>query len=200
MVEAAEASTATLNAIIAKLEQKLKLKQQSPSSYLTAAAIDTIEYRKRNFHSTSLRLRSVDHRLSNVVQLTRTMVNQADSAILKADSRAMKFIAALTLVFLPATGVASVFDTPFFENDFNPSRITVATNFWIFWAVVGPLTLIVGIACLVWYYYFPKNRRSDGAWRSAEEMMFVPFKRETFRSSKSEGPDKRKMNDIEHGT
>lgn len=200
MVEAADASTATLDAIIKKLEQRLKLKLQSgaASTDLTAAAIEAMEYRKRNFHSTSLRLRSVDQRLSNVVQLTRTMVNQADSAILKDDSRAMKFIAALTLVFLPATGVASIFDTPFFEND-DPSRMTVASNFWIFWAVVGPLTLVVGTICFIWYKHFPKSRRPDSVWRNAAEMMSMPFKRDTFKNSKSEKPDKRRTNDIELG-
>ncbi|KAM0716570.1 hypothetical protein Q7P37_008015 [Cladosporium fusiforme] len=195
MVEAAEASKATLNAIIAKLEQKLK--RQQPPSELTVAAIEAIEYRRQNFNSTSLRLRSVDQRLSNVVQLTRTMVNQADSAILKADSRAMKFIAALTLVFLPATGVASVFDTPFFENE-NPSKMTVANNFWIFWAVVGPLTVIVAGVCLVWYY-LPKSQRFANALQSADENMFMPFRKETWRNGKREGPDKRKAKDIEHG-
>ncbi|KAL1588768.1 hypothetical protein WHR41_02574 [Cladosporium halotolerans] len=142
MVEAGAASIATLDAISAKL----KLKQDLSPSPLTAAAADAIEYRRRNFHSTSLRLHSVEQRILNVVQMTRTMVTQADSAVLKADSRAMKFIAALTLIFLPATGVASVFDTPFFDNDFSVSRIRVATNFWVFWAVDTEYAGVMGFA------------------------------------------------------
>lgn len=182
MVEAGAASIATLDAISAKL----KLKQDLSPSPLTAAAADAIEYRRRNFHSTSLRLHSVEQRILNVVQMTRTMVTQADSAVLKADSRAMKFIAALTLI-LPATGVASVFDTPFFDNDFSVSRIRVATNFWVFWAVVGPLTLGVGVLCCVWYY-LPRIPSMQVLWvlhkswvdcglSAAERMVSVPFGR-----------------------
>jgi hypothetical protein len=82
--------------------------------------------------------------MSNVIQLSFNLVTQADSgvmktdsAVLKADSRAMEFIAFLTLVFLPATGVASVFSTPFFDVDWESSEaedkvLRTAKSFWIF--------------------------------------------------------------------
>jgi hypothetical protein len=81
---------------------------------------------------------------------------KADSAVLKTDSRAMEFIAFLTLVFLPATGVASVFSTPFFDIDWEPSSqpgervLRTAESFWIFWAVVLPLTIVGLLLCFVW--------------------------------------------------
>ena len=118
MIEAAEASIIMLEAMITKLEKK-KLPLD-----LTIAAAESLEYRKRCFQSTLLRLHSLEKRMSNVIQLSFNLVTQADSgvmkadsAVLKTDSRAMKFIAFLTLVFLPATGVASVFSTPFFDVD-----------------------------------------------------------------------------------
>lgn len=155
MVEGAAAAMATLDAMATKLRRV----KRDPETHLTAAAEDAIECRKRNFHSTSLRLQSIEKRMLNVIQMTQTILTQADSAVLKADSRAMKLIAALTLVFLPATGVASVFDTPFFDND--TARLIVVANFWIFWAVSVPLTLGVGALCYAWYYLpkLPENHR-----------------------------------------
>jgi hypothetical protein len=149
MIEAAEASMITLEAMIARLS-----KRALPSD-LTSDAVDTLEYRKRSFQSTLLRLHSLEKRMSNVIQLSFNLVTQADSTILKTDSRAMKFIAFLTLVFLPATGVASVFSTPFFDVDWDlpdteEKVLRTARSFWIFWAVVLPLTLVGLLLCFAW--------------------------------------------------
>lgn len=156
MIEAAEASMITLEAMVSRLTRKT-----SPSD-LTLDAVDTLEYRKRSFQSTLLRLHSLEKRMSNVIQLSFNLVTQADSgvmkadsAVLKTDSRAMKFIAFLTLVFLPATGVASVFSTPFFNINWDSPNaenkvLQTARSFWIFWAVVLPLTLVGLLLCFAW--------------------------------------------------
>ena len=60
------------------------------------------------------------------------------------DSSAMKSIAVLTMVFLPATAVAGVLDTPFF--DWNGGKLETR-GFGLFWAVTVPLTIVV---LLVW--------------------------------------------------
>jgi hypothetical protein len=156
MMEAAEASSCTLEAMACKL-------REPGNGPLARATANKIEYRKRNFHSTLLRLTSLEKRMSNIIQLSFNLVTQADSgvmkadsAILKTDSRAMKFIAFLTLVFLPATGVASVFSTPFFNIDWESGPPTgekvlrTARSFWIFWAVVLPLTIVGLLLCFVW--------------------------------------------------
>jgi hypothetical protein len=139
----------TLDAMVSQLTNSLALPD------LTLAAINSLEYRKRTFQSTLLRLRSLEKRMSNVIQLSFNLVTQADSAILKSDSRAMKFIAFLTLVFLPATGVASVLSTPFFNIDWDSPDVEdkvlqTAKSFWIFWAVVLPLTLVGLLLCFAW--------------------------------------------------
>jgi hypothetical protein len=156
MMEAAEASIIVLEAMIARLSRRV-----SPSD-MTLDAADSLEYRKRSFQSTLLRLGSLEKRMSNVIQLSFNLVTQADSgvmkadsAVLKTDSRAMKFIAFLTLVFLPATGVASVFSTPFFDVDWDlpdteEKVLRTARSFWIFWAVVLPLTLVGLLLCFAW--------------------------------------------------
>lgn len=156
MIEAAEASIIMLEAMIARLSRN------TPPSDLALDTADALDYRKRSFQSTLLRLHSLEKRMSNVIQLSFNLVTQADSgvmkadsAILKTDSRAMKFIAFLTLVFLPATGVASVFSTPFFDVDWespgsNDRALRTAKSFWIFWAVVLPLTLVGLLLCFAW--------------------------------------------------
>lgn len=162
MTEAAEASVATLEAMACKL-------REPGNGPLARATASSIEYRRRNFHSTLLRLISLEKRMSNMIQLSYNLVTQADSgamkadsAVLRTDSRAMKFIAFLTLVFLPATGVVSVFSTPFFNIDWNSSPqegekvLRTAKGFWIFWAVVLPLTT-VGLLLLFVRMKLPRN-------------------------------------------
>jgi hypothetical protein len=151
MIEAAEASIIMLETMIARLLRNTS----TLSSVLTLDTTDALDYRKRCFKSTLLRLQSLEKRMSNVIQLSFNLVTQADSTVLKTDSRAMKFIAFLTLVFLPATGVASVFSTPFFDVDWESAGteervLRTAKSFWIFWAVVLPLTLVGLLLCFAW--------------------------------------------------
>ena len=69
--------------------------------------------------------------------------------ITKEDSFAMKTIATLTMIFLPATAVSSVFSMSMFDwqKSSRPSP-----RFWIYWAVAGPLTLIVICVWALWVY------------------------------------------------
>jgi hypothetical protein len=67
----------------------------------------------------------------------------------KRDSAAMKIISLLGAVFLPGAYIASVFSMTFF-NFQNSGTAVVSTQFWIYWAVDIPITiLIVG----VWYVW-----------------------------------------------
>lgn len=159
MVESAAATIASLDAMISRLRRL----EQMATTDLTMAAADALESRKQNFHSTSLRLQSVEKRVLNVIQLILLIVPQMDTAILRADSRAMKLIAILTVVFLPVTSIASIFDTPFFDNDYSSlaAQLKVTSDFWIFWAVSVPLTVCVWILFVVWYYYRPTFSLSE---------------------------------------
>ena len=67
----------------------------------------------------------------------------------KRDSAAMKLISLLGAVFLPGAYLASVFSMTFF-NFQNSGAAVVSNQFWIYWAVDIPITvLIVG----VWYVW-----------------------------------------------
>jgi hypothetical protein len=84
----------------------------------------------------------------------------------KQDSSAMKIIAFLTTIFLPGTFVAvghpftfphqvliksqTLFSTPFFNWNADSVSQAANSNFWIYWAVTGPLTLATMFVVIVW--------------------------------------------------
>jgi hypothetical protein len=70
----------------------------------------------------------------------------------KRDSAAMKIISLLGAIFFPGAYLASVFSMTFFN--FQNSGPTVSGQFWIYWAVTIPVTMIiVGI----WYIWEKKR-------------------------------------------
>lgn len=153
MNEAVEAAVLTLGSMASQLAAE----NSRNNSTLTEDVATGLGYRKQIFQSTQLRLKSLEKRITNTISLSFNLVTQHDSRILQNDSSAMKAIAVMTLVFLPATGVASIFSSPFFAVDFEskPRRLQVATCFWIFWVIVLPLTL--GIVCL-WFWLYRKQK------------------------------------------
>lgn len=80
----------------------------------------------------------------------------------------MKAITVLTMVFLPATFVCSLFGMGFFDfgfgsessavspasgltsNDGSGTQIKVAQQFWVYFAVTVPLTVVVLGICVAW--------------------------------------------------
>lgn len=191
-----------LEAMIARL-----LRDTQPSD-LTLDAADALDYRKRSFQSTLLRLHSLEKRMSNVIQLSFNLVTQADSSVLKTDSRAMKFIAFLTLVFLPATGVASVFSTPFFDVDWespgsNDRSLRTAKSFWVFWAVVLPLTLVGLLLCFAWVNlpedYKIKIKTWVGKLAKSGRERSMTMVRKNSRAFGKEDVEERGIGDVEKG-
>ena len=163
LLEGVNAAILTLDAIIAHISAlngptsaAQPAVNASTASTTSAAAtlVRAFEYRQRTFQSTLLRLQSLEKRITNISSLSFNLVTQQDSQVMRADSRAMKIIAALTMVFLPATGVASVLSSPFFQVDFESERqvLEVARSFRWFWVVVVPLTLAVLFLWWLWYF------------------------------------------------
>ena len=60
------------------------------------------------------------------------------------------------MLYLPAIFVSSVFGTSFF--DFNGSRLLISSNFWLYWAIAIPLTLVTVI---VWFVLYQKPFESQ---------------------------------------
>jgi hypothetical protein len=184
LLEGLEAATSTLDAMVRHLQSSTIV--GAATSNLTAATMSAMNYRRRTFESTHLRVRSLEKRMDNISSLSFHLVTQHDSEIMRDDSKvmridssimredssvmredsrvlrndsaAMKMIALLTLVFLPATGVASVLSCPFFRVNFRDEAepMRVAASFKVFWILVLPLTfgtvLVWGLYCAARQY------------------------------------------------
>ncbi|KAE9362787.1 hypothetical protein N431DRAFT_551031 [Stipitochalara longipes BDJ] len=69
----------------------------------------------------------------------------------KRDSSTMKTISLLGSVFLPGAYLASIFSTTFFNFQNAPNiSSAVSPEFWLYWAITIPLTLIVVGLWLLW--------------------------------------------------
>ena len=61
----------------------------------------------------------------------------------------MRSLAAVTIVFLPGTSIASLFAMPFFQQDSN-GKVRVNDQFWWYWAIVLPLTVVLLLTWAAW--------------------------------------------------
>ncbi|KAJ6782403.1 hypothetical protein PWT90_10096 [Aphanocladium album] len=100
------------------------------------------------------RASATNDRLHNEIQLSFNTVVQKDSAmtlkisrIAQDDSKVMRMIAFLTLIFLPATFVSAVFSTSFFNFNPDANKWTVSDKFWIYWVISVPITVLTLVIC-----------------------------------------------------
>lgn len=147
LVQSAEAVISTLDAFL-EAPNDLDMPTADSLKKLRKSTVSAIRYRKRTFKSSLLRVYGLEKRAINGTQTYQAQLAQADS-------HAMKFIAFLTLVSLPVTGVATVFSSPFFSIDFDEDStpLRVARCFWKFWVFVGPLTFGMCLLCFFWIQF-----------------------------------------------
>lgn len=99
-------------------------------------------------------------RLQNETLLAFHTAAQCDSQIqvrigeeARKEATAMKAIAVITMTFLPATFISSVFSTPFFHFEQAQGEggesLAVSSQFWIYWAFAAPLSLFT---LLLWTF------------------------------------------------
>ena len=62
----------------------------------------------------------------------------------------MKTLALVTVIFLPGTFVSALFAVPFFQWDADKGEKVLSGRFWIYWAVVVPLTILTVVPFIVW--------------------------------------------------
>jgi Mg2+ and Co2+ transporter CorA len=119
----------------------------------------------------------ISTKIDSLVQNTNLTINRADqrSNLLIADSSltialeskrdnlSMITIAAITMVFLPGTFVASFFAMPLLNWQAPKGTTVVSHRFWVYWAVTVPLTIGTILLWLAWF------RRKDIAvkWRKS---------------------------------
>ncbi|KAM0816853.1 hypothetical protein AB5N19_02655 [Seiridium cardinale] len=129
---------------------------------------ETLDY-VQNYSEAGLEVtQSSEARMHLQLNILYTSVAQDDgqtSARLAAsagkDSTSMKIIALITAAYLPATFVATMFSMGMFEwqsqnpnddND-NASKSSVSPDFWIYWAVAVPLTVITLAGWATWWKF-----------------------------------------------
>lgn len=71
------------------------------------------------------------------------------------DSVAMKTLALVTAIFLPATFIATLFSMSMFDWQPSSGSSSVSPYFWIFWAVSVPLSAVVLAA---WWCFWDLSR------------------------------------------
>lgn len=144
---------------------------------------DKIEYLESYYRGLESRANYVMRRAQAQVQTVYSMVAQRDSAASVAlaeasrqdnilmrkiaedskrvavatsrDSAAMKIIAAVTILFLPGTFVATLFSTSFF-NFQQPGKV-VSWWVWLYWVVAVVLTVAIHLA----WYFISRNKEQE---------------------------------------
>ncbi|KAF2169606.1 hypothetical protein M409DRAFT_52133 [Zasmidium cellare ATCC 36951] len=102
---------------------------------------------------------AVEDRLKNEINLAFHITSQHSNLIsakiahaAQVDSRAMRTISILGLVFLPGTFISAIFSMSFFNftpgNQEQAARWTVSERFWLYWVVAIPVT---ALTVLVWW-------------------------------------------------
>lgn len=168
--EVLESCTMLIDGAINNTPKASRSETQSPS-LVQEQLIETLRYRRTLFRSTHLRLSSLQKRIDNVIALAFNLVTQQGSTAMMQDSRVMKAIAAITIVFLPTTGVATVLGSQLFVSEWKGDGagwdVKTTPLFWITWWVSVPLTICVIILAAVWQW-----------WMSGEKKRFVWRKRD----------------------
>ncbi|KAF4637688.1 hypothetical protein G7Y89_g403 [Cudoniella acicularis] len=120
----------------------------------------SLHYRKEMFHSTRLRMLSVEQRLKNVINMAFNIGTMHDSRVMRQDSYIMKTLSILAMVFLPISTVSSIFGTQFFSTTTSPdptsstgavtSSFVVNNNIWLLWTISIPVTVALLVGWGVW--------------------------------------------------
>ncbi|KAJ4160090.1 hypothetical protein NW754_003214 [Fusarium falciforme] len=117
---------------------------------------ETLQYRRSLFRSSQLRLGSLQKRIDNAITLSFHLVTQQDSMVMIQDSNSMKVIAAITMIFLPTTGVATIIGSQLFlskQSDGETWDVFLTPLFWTMWWISIPLTIFVVLLAIVWHWW-----------------------------------------------
>ncbi|GJN68136.1 hypothetical protein PLICBS_002179 [Purpureocillium lilacinum] len=132
---------------------------------VTRLVRERLSYRKSLFRSTQLRLSSLHKRIDNSIALAFNVVTQKDSMVVTRDSSVMKMIAAITMVFLPTTGVATVVGSQLLVSEWQKEsqswNVMATPLFWTTWWITIPLTVCVLAVAFVWQWWPHSERAQD---------------------------------------
>ncbi|KAL4916935.1 hypothetical protein BDW62DRAFT_211604 [Aspergillus aurantiobrunneus] len=120
-------------------------------------AANSISYVIESMQKQKIWFLNYKNRKDSTMGLVYNLVTQQDAASniqiaasMKRDSTSMNAIAAMTMVFLPGTFIATILDAGIFVATEDSTRINVSGLWWLWIVLTIPLTLIV-MACWWWY-------------------------------------------------
>lgn len=161
---ATEVTTVASDMVLRMIRQceRLCTKPHANPAFLLALQqqMEGLEFNQNVLSNLAARSVANEKRLRDEIGLAYNMIAQADTqATLKmtraalSDSTAMKTIAIVTMIFLPATFVSAIFSMSFFNFSGSPTdeTWTVSREIWIYFAVAIPLTAISLISWYVWH-------------------------------------------------
>jgi len=100
--------------------------------------------------SLSLDLSNITRRSVSLKERLQYEINLAHNMVSHRNTDMMRTISAITLIYLPGTFVSGLFSSAFFQFSSETNNWVVAGNFWVYWAIVIPLTIIT---FLIWAKY-----------------------------------------------
>lgn len=117
-------------------------------------------------NSQSLAADWIATKINALIQNTNLTINRADQKLnlliadssltiaveSRRDNLSMVTIAAITMIFLPGTFVASFFAMPLLDWNATHEDAVVTDRFWIYWAVTIPLTVAVILCWLTFFW------------------------------------------------
>ncbi|KXX79419.1 hypothetical protein MMYC01_203522 [Madurella mycetomatis] len=103
------------------------------------------------------------NRINAYFQVLYNLMQQEIARETRRDSSAMKSISLLTMVFLPGTAIATIM-APFTRISDNDS-VELTHQFWVFWAIAGPITAFV---LALWVCWIQRNELAKvvANWKS----------------------------------
>ncbi|MCJ1381361.1 hypothetical protein MMC17_004471 [Xylographa soralifera] len=115
--------------------------------------------------------------------------SQAISLSAQHDNSVMKSISLLSMIFLPATAIATIFGMPPFfavTNDI----LTVSPSFVVYWEFTLPITVLVIVLWRLWLWYSDPQRGTSKDWWESFSDLFWPFWPRTSKPMFSDTPSK----------
>ncbi|BCS28005.1 uncharacterized protein APUU_61053S [Aspergillus puulaauensis] len=113
-----------------------------------------IMHEEKRAHSLKTRSKSLNDRHQNEINLAFNLVSQDFGRDARSDSNMMTTVAFVSMVYLPGTFVSGLFGTNFFSFQADPGNTWLtADEFWMYWAVTIPLTLLTLGIWGVWHWW-----------------------------------------------
>lgn len=171
-----------LESLASMEEEGLLSGQQGLTLSRSSKMIKETVQNHNSFAQTALhQILCLQKRCQSLMTVLYTVITQQDSKInvkiakaAKQDSSSMTAIAILGFTFLPAMLVASMFSMSMFDFSIDSSgrkHSIVTSNFWMYWVVTIPLTLVVLTLWKLWMSFHRETSANNSEWQERTTAM-----------------------------